>query len=154
MKLAFPSTLRFVMVALLFGGCGSGDSEQPDLVPSSVRTLPCGGCAPLVLEVCVDNLGAGEASGFDVTVNELDRADVTGLAAGQEACVEIEYTFAHDGPANAGPFVQVDSLDQVQESDESNNILMFPQPSGTECDLICTRSPARPVATPPPPAPI
>jgi len=137
-----------MIILAAIGGCGSQGSEEPDLVPSSVRELHCPlGCAPLKLEVCLDNLGDGDASAFDVTVNDSDRAEVADLSAGEHVCVEVIYGFG----AKDEPVVQVDSLDQVAESDESNNTLTFPHPSGTACDIICVGTAARPFPTPPPP---
>jgi hypothetical protein len=79
----------------LFAGCGSGSDDLPDLAVTAVRELPCPGtCAPLRLEVCVENRGQAEASSFLVTVNEQDGASVDGLAAGAEACPAIAYPFS------------------------------------------------------------
>src|SRR5262245_23961184 len=96
MRPAFVAALRVAMAAILFGGCGTGDTEEPDLVPTSVREHCSGGasCYPLQLEVCLENLGEGDASNFDVTVNDSVRTEVAALAAGQEACVDIEYSLA------------------------------------------------------------
>jgi hypothetical protein len=92
-------------------------------------------------------VGDGDASAFDVAINDSDRAAVGGLVAGEQRCVEIIYGFA----AEDEPVVHVDSLDQVTESDETNNVTTFPHPSGTACDIICVDTPARPAPTPPPP---
>ena len=62
------------LLAWAMAGCGSDGDEQPDLVPRGVRELHCPlGCAPLRIEVCVDNLGGGGSPAFDVTVNGTDR---------------------------------------------------------------------------------
>jgi len=139
-----------VLAAVLMNGCGSDSGGNPDLVPTSLRELYCAssGCGPLLLEVCVDNIGDGDASQFDVTLNDSHRADVAALAAGESACVQIESGVA--GPGYQA-VVDIDSLDEVAESDESNNRLTFPVSDPTRCDLIC-RDPAHPAPTPPPPS--
>lgn len=136
------------LLAGTMAGCGSDGDQQPDLVPRGVRELHCPlGCAPLRIEVCVDNLGGGSASEFDVTVNGSDRAQVGELAAGDQVCVQMVYGFGATGE----PTVHVDSLEQVAEADETNNVLAFPHPSGTACDLLCVDTSASPAPTPPPP---
>ena len=95
----------------------------------------------------MENIGEADASPFLVTINEDDSASVDGLAFGSETCVEIAYTlFVVDQPS-----VTIDSLDEVAESDESNNTMTFPRPSGTRCDIICYSRSAPPVRTPVPP---
>lgn len=136
------------LLAWAMAGCGSDGDEQPDLVPSGVRELHCPlGCAPLRIEVCVDNLGGASAAEFDVTVNGSDQAQVAELAAGDQACVEMVYGFGASGE----PTVQVDSLARVAEADETNNVLAFPHPSGTACDRLCVDTSPSPAPTPPPP---
>lgn len=144
-------TARLVGLALgLLAACGSDSDELPDLALTVVRELHCpGACAPLRLEVCLENRGEAEASNFLVTVNEQDSASVDGLAAGAQTCASVAYTFSG---VVGQPNVIVDALDEVAESDESNNTLNFPPPGGTRCDVICFNKTAPTVPTPAPSA--
>lgn len=129
-------TAAALTAAIVISACGSDTSDgQADLVPLSVRQLHCPfACRPLRLEVCVANQGDADAGDFVVSVNGRDDAALDALAAGADACVDVVYTF---GTPPAQPFVAVDSLDVIAESDESNNVATFPHPNGTACDLIC-----------------
>lgn len=110
-------------------------------------------CAPMLLNVCVENIGSADSPSFVVSVNGmLDHGASTRLnqlASGEFRCLDFVYDFSIFRVRE--PFIHVDILSEVVESDERNNTLNFPQPSGTQCDIICPDYAPRPNPTPPPP---
>lgn len=129
--------------------------SRPDLIPISVQPHCAPGessCAPLMLLVCIDNQGPGDASSFLVSINDHDDARIAGLPSGGNICVDVVYTDLFQNIPQ--PSVFVDSLNEVDESNEANNVLTFPQPSGTMCDIICSNhtAAAAPAPTPLPAA--
>jgi hypothetical protein len=99
-----------------------------------------GGCIPryepLVLKVCVRNLGAGAAGPFDIGVENQLGARSSGLAPGGSECLEtIEMTYGVD-PITA----VVDWNDEVAESDEANNAWTGRAPLPTP-PLLCAPTP-------------
>ena len=93
------------------------------------------------------NVGAVRASSFVVTLNGRDDKSVTELQAGADLCVRIAYQSLFELPGG-DPIAVVDSRDEVQEEDESNNELRFPLPELTRCDIICVDVTPRPAPTP------
>ncbi len=93
-----------------------------------------GGCAipPLVLEirVTVRNQGTADAGPFKVRTDGGLEWQVTGLAAGQSLDLEPKVGGARE--------VTADPDNEVEESDETNNSFMIPQPTPP---LVCTATP-------------
>lgn len=89
--------------------------------------------------MCVENIGSADSPSFVVSVNGmLDHGASTRLnqlASGEFRCLDFVYDFSIFRVRE--PFIHVDILSEVVESDERNNTLNFPQPSGTQCDIIC-----------------
>jgi len=97
----------------------------PDLVIESIR------CAPGVpikgekvsLEIDIRNVGINEAAEFDIDLtycgNTLDRS-ISKLNAGRSRSVQYDFQSACSGAARA----TVDSTNEIEESDEGNNILV------------------------------
>ncbi len=109
-------------------------TSMPDLIVTSVQPhCVWDSCAPMLVDVCVQNIGPAAASAFVVSVN--DSLDDTGstridhLAAGSSSCSSFNYDRFLFTVAN--PSVRVDALGEVEESNEANNVLTFPPPSGT-----------------------
>jgi hypothetical protein len=123
----------------------------PDLVPTGVHLLPCpGGCAPQPIELCVANRGSLKADHFLLALNDGVVAEVSDLVPQAESCVATTYP---GGQAGEGPArFSVDADHEVVESDESNNVLSFPRPNPTACDILCSGGAASPQRTPTPPA--
>lgn len=128
----------------------------PDLVGSVVGShCERDSCAPLFLDVCVQNIGEGDAPSSVVTINPHwgggHSQRIGALAAGARTCTAFNYdVFLFSVREH---FLLVDAFQEVEESNELNNRLDYPQPSGTQCDIICTDEEARPVRTPTPPPP-
>lgn len=125
-------------------------SSAADLVP--VRAIDycstcCGStsCAPMHMAVCTRNRGGVAAGPFRIVVNDGLSAtlDVPGVAPFDETCVSTIYDpFAREAPADIA-IVRVDAQDGVDETDESNNVLVIPAPVRTKCDIICPGAPKR-----------
>lgn len=103
-----------------------------------------GGCIPryepLMIKVCVRNLGTGDAGPFDISVEDAFGARSTGLQAGGNECLEtIPAVYGFD-PIT----VEVDAGNEVAESDEGNNTWTGIVPLPT-APVLCTATP-----TPPP----
>ena len=103
-----------------------------------------GGCIPryetLMIKVCVRNLGAGDAGPFDISVEDAFGARSTGLKVGGSECLEtIPAAYGFD-PIT----VEVDSENEIAESDEGNNTWTGVVPLPT-APVLCTATP-----TPPP----
>lgn len=106
----------------------------PDLVPISVRQLPCpGGCAPLTIEVCVRNDGPLGAGIFGIGVNGVTVGWIDDLPPIALHCAVVPYVNAASGDAMA----EADPENLVDEILESNNRITFPAPNPTACDVIC-----------------
>ena len=97
----------------------------PDLVIESIR------CDPRVpikgekvsLEIDIRNVGINEAAEFDIDLtycgNTLDRS-ISKLNAGRSRSIQFDFQSACSGAARA----TVDSTNEIEESDEGNNILV------------------------------
>ncbi len=119
----------------------------PDLIPTGVAFLRCelDGCSRdpsgvprQLIAICVANRGDGDAGPFLVQRDSEDPMSVAGLRAGGEVCLEAPYA--------SGGTVVVDVADEVEESNEVNNILSFTMPASTACDVpvpTCTPTPAQ-----------
>ena len=115
---------------------------RPDLVPLSVREWGCsgggGGCGALLMEVCIANQGLADAPSFMVDINDRIRDSVGGIDRGRSSCVLIRYVFF--GGLDQ-PIMTIDPDNVVNESNENNNSLRFPNPNPTRCDLVCGDTP-------------
>jgi hypothetical protein len=113
-----------------------GPGDLPDLVPTRVGLLAGGPvCPPAGIFVCVENRGSAPANGFQVRYDAIDGpSDVRffpSLPAHQDACVAI-------GRPGGGEFVpnepghqivvRADTMDEVDESDEGNNLAVLDVP--------------------------
>jgi hypothetical protein len=137
-------------VARVLAGC-----QAPDLVPVTAHFSRCveRTCSAVeepthFMQVCVANQGDADAGAFNVFQQENPRssARIEGIAAGQQACVELPFA------TNVSIFA--DTSDEVAERDETNNRLEVPLPFPTACDVVpppCTPTPtprSTPTATP------
>ncbi|MBI1815107.1 MAG: hypothetical protein HYR72_09025 [Deltaproteobacteria bacterium] len=124
----------------------------PDLVASQVGLFSFYGCIvsfsdwlalPRDVRVCVTNFGNAAAGSFHVSVGPPVSTVLTvnGLAAGGSSCM----TFPH-GSEFPRLDVFADSLNEVDESDESNNKAAY-APTGTP-PTICTPTPTPPASPP------
>lgn len=120
-------------------GCPAPDPTLPplilpDLLPTTASALHCpGGCGPQQIEICVTNAGGADASAFSVQLNGDDVAELLGLNSGMETCFVTSYRYHSEPDA----LVLVDEDNQIVEDDEDNNVLRFPTPNPTACDVIC-----------------
>jgi hypothetical protein len=133
----------------------------PDLVVehSQIELESGGGCdyasTQLGIRVWIQNAGGADAGPFVVEVNGVPQSVASGLAAGQDTSLWFP------GYAQAGEnTVRMDATDQVQESNEGNNLVsqMLPiptlPPTCTPPPVTLAESPptkALPISTPVPP---
>ncbi|MBI4514466.1 MAG: Ig-like domain-containing protein [Deltaproteobacteria bacterium] len=127
---------------------GLPPEQLPDLIPSDVRLSGCllDNCYPRpAMAVCVANQGEAPSGSFYVSVNGGLALYFSGLAAGDEQCLETPYVAPAVVVADAGGW--------VAESREDNNTREFvpPTPEATACDVLpsdCTPGMKTPTPTP------
>lgn len=119
-------------------------TRYADLVPLSAREKCSRGCGPYSIDLCVANQGDVAVHGFAVSLSNRDGAMQSeifdnDLGAAEDVCLEVPYRVP---PSSEGIVTfTVDSGGTVQETNEDNNTLQFPQPNPTGCDIICTPTP-------------
>ncbi|MAT95524.1 MAG: hypothetical protein CL608_00030 [Anaerolineaceae bacterium] len=102
-------------------------TQLPDLEIGGYRVTyddcPWGG--PGTVAVSIDNFGVGDAGPFEVTINN-GTTNLDGLGALGEAEAAVSFESGPVGSINA----EVDSAQQVVETDETNNtyMIMFTPP--------------------------
>lgn len=143
----FAAIMLFATIFLLIGCGGTAVSTTTPIPVSPTPTIPATLATQLpdleigsytityddcpwggsgTVSVSVDNFGVGDAGPFEVSINNgTDQIDGLGSLGEAEAAVSFE-----SGPVG-GIDAEVDSAQQVVESDESNNsymILFTPPP--------------------------
>jgi CARDB len=153
-KMLMVGLIMWVAALLLVGCSGTAvptttpilATLTPTILPTLATQLPdleiggynvtyddCPWGGPGTVSVSVDNFGVGDAGPFEVTINN-GTTNLDGLGSLGEAEAAVSFSAGPIGGINA----EVDSAQQVAESDESNNSYMI------------TFTPPPPCATPQP----
>jgi outer membrane protein assembly factor BamB len=125
-----------------YGLTDSSTVTEPDLDVTAIDHGTIYSNTYNIITATVENIGNGDAGTFNVTLGDsssgtVDEVTVTGLAHG--ASTEVKLLWTPD-PINYQLTVTADSNDEVDESDESNNVMttvVYPIPV-PPTDLIVT----------------
>jgi hypothetical protein len=137
------------VMSILYG-C---DGELPDLAAISADVAGCSGmycdqfgchqCGGYKFRVCLENHGAAVSQDIAFRLSGRQYSDVLdSLGSGENACVDVPYGIVSFGEQ----LFEVDPEGAIADSDRTNNVVSFPAPNPTGCDVPCPEATPTPTA--------